>query len=111
MKQGIIAVDFDGTLSFHEPEYNKTGKVGEPIPLMLARVLQWLKEDKNVWIFTARVYSGNPDKERNLKLIKDWCVKYLGKEIPVTSEKHPQMYIFYDDKAIGVEKNTGILIK
>lgn len=112
MNKGIVACDFDGTLAYHEPGYNKTGQIGEPIPLMQARIIQHLNQDDNVWIFTARVSSSHSVEEvaRSKKQIEDWCQKYLGQKLMVTAEKNPKMYLFYDDKAIGVIKNTGILI-
>ena len=111
-KNGMIFCDLDGTLAYHESGYNKTGQIGEPIPLMQARILQHLKEGDNVQIFTARLSSFHSKEEidKSRKAIEDWCQKYLGQKLIVTAEKHPHAFLFYDDKAVGVIKNTGILI-
>lgn len=115
---GVIAVDLDGTLA----EYNGfkgSTVIGKPIPAMLLRVRQWLKDGRKVVIFTARVErkrnpyhstkTGRTHEERRkvIKAIEDWCERYLGQKLPVTNEKSWTMTEFWDDRAIQVETNTG----
>ena len=54
-RKGWIGVDLDGTLAV----YYDWEIIGDPIPLMVERVQQWLKEGKHVKIFTARVSHGD----------------------------------------------------
>jgi Inorganic Pyrophosphatase len=102
--KGRIAVDFDKTLAaLNEGEFNED-KLGPPIPLMLARVKQWLADGEEVCIFTARASS--PEA---CEAIKKWCKKYIGQELDVTNVKSPDMKEFYDDKAFHVEPNLGVV--
>jgi hypothetical protein len=114
MREGWIGVDLDGTLAFYDqprgPEH-----IGEPIPAMLARVRRWLIEGKDVRIFTARVSVGDVVLSMNEdggvmtaeRLIKNWCKKHLGRELPVTCKKDYGMVQLWDDRCIQVIPNTG----
>ena len=100
---GWIGVDLDGTLAHYEG-FGDGKKIGKPIPLMLERVKGWLKQKKEVKIFTARVAYRNEGQKR---IIKEWCVKHIGQELPITCFKDFRMTELWDDRAIQVEKNTG----
>jgi hypothetical protein len=80
---------------------------------MVKRVRDWLDEGREVRIVTARVGPGVslPDKGEQRKLIQDWCVKNLGKKLPVTASKDFEMIVLYDDRAVQVETNTGRIIE
>jgi hypothetical protein len=100
----FIGVDLDGTLAMH-PEWTiprGPEDIGEPITEMVERVKQWLAEGKEVKIFTARACN-----DKNIAPIKVWCKKYLGKELEVTNTKTPDMMEIWDDRAIGIVRNTG----
>jgi len=117
-EDGWMGVDFDGTLAQYD---GKAGadEMGEPIPLMVMRVRKWIAEGKDVRVFIARV---NPDvgdgseEERKvyvsncLRAIEGWCLKHLGKILPVTHQKDFQMIESYDDRAVTVERNTGKIL-
>ena len=107
-QKGYIGVDFDGTLSKYT-KYEGPTVLGEPIPKMVERVKRWLKEGRNVVIFTARVAPDHPLVEQVAaeEAIKEWCKIHIGQELSVTCIKYASMYEFWDDKAVGVEKNTG----
>ena len=98
-----IGVDLDGTLAHHDsskpfdPEH-----VGEPIDKMLEQVRQWIKEGKKVIIFTAR--ASNP---KNIPAVEAWLKKHGLEGLKVTHEKTPDISIFVDDKAVGVERILG----
>lgn len=131
---GWIGVDFDGTLATYTKWEGPT-VVGEPIPLMVARVKQWIAEGKDVRIFTARVYplglvhthevivpfdALHMIREVGLlthniltayasvEAIRKWCQLHLGKVLPITCVKDFSMYQLWDDRAVQVESNTGI---
>jgi len=99
-----IALDLDGTLAEYHG-FKGAEHIGDPIPSMLDRLKGWLNDGKKVSIFTARA-----DKPENIPPIRAWLKKHVGQELPVTNIKRPQFTHFYDDRAVGVEKNTGRLI-
>lgn len=106
--KGFIGVDFDGTLSSYD-KYEGPTKTGDPIMPMVDRVKRWLKAGKNVSIFTARVAPAHTITEiaQAESAIEEWCEKHIGQKLPITAIKSPHMYELWDDKAVGVEKNTG----
>jgi hypothetical protein len=105
-----IGVDMDGTLAIDDG-WRGPHHVGDPVPLMLARVLHWLAHGKDVRILTARVASTNPGRAQSREAIRDWCRRFLGREIPITAEKDDQMIEFWDDRCIQVEPNTGVRVQ
>lgn len=108
ISNSIKAVDFDGTLSKESKPHDPT-KTGPPIKPMVNLVRSWIKEGAKVVIFTSRMCTAvHSDKElrRTRLLIEAWCVKHLGKRLPVTAEKHPA-FEYWDNKAHRVESNTG----
>lgn len=100
-----ICVDLDGTLALYDgwegPEH-----IGEPVPLMLQRVKEWLADGIEVRIFTARA-----SVPEHIPPVKAWCKKHLGVELEVTNQKHYNTVEFWDDRGITVEHNTGRVIK
>jgi hypothetical protein len=109
MKQyGWIGVDLDGTLAKYT-NWKPDGSIGDPIPLMVDRVKKWLSEGKTVKIFTARV-AITSGKEEMVKKIQSWCKQHIGQVLEVTNVKDHGMIQLWDDKAIGVEKNTGKIL-
>lgn len=100
--EGWIGVDLDGTLAHYES--NQYPNIGAPIPLMVNRVLDWLNAGTNVKIMTARATV--PDQ---IPLIEAWCLKHLGRVLPITCCKDFMMICLYDDRAYRVEFNTGKL--
>ena len=103
---GWRGVDLDGTLA-HYDGWAGAGHVGEPIPLMVERVLRWLKKGDQVAIVTARVAS-EVDRALARDAIEAWCLEHLGQVIPITSSKDFQMYELWDDRAIQIIHNTGV---
>lgn len=106
--KGWIGVDLDGTLAEYDG-WKGINHIGEPIPLMLFRVKNWLAQGKTVKIFTARV---GPQREVENILqahtaIKDWCIKHIGQSLDITATKDFSMVELWDDRAIQVEENTG----
>jgi hypothetical protein len=101
---GWIGVDLDCTLAEYHGWKGKDEPIGEPIPLMVERVKRWLDKGKTVKIFTARVDRDDGTQER---MIKEWCKEHIGQELEVTNVKTRGMYELWDDRAIGVQRNTG----
>lgn len=121
---GWIGVDLDGTLAHYE-KWEGAHMVGKPVEPMLDRVRAWLEEGLEVRIFTARIHPIDqcvhpgemlrfiPEDDRGreavaaLRAVQEWCVSYLGRELPVTNVKDYGMVELWDDRCIPVERNTG----
>jgi len=100
---GWYAVDFDGTLAvYHGWKGPGIEVMGEPVPVMLARVKRWLAAGHEVRIFTAR--ASVPEQ---IPPVEAWCEKYLGRKLPVTNVKDFGMIELWDDRAVQVIPNTG----
>lgn len=119
-----IGVDFDGTLA----EYHGWvgwNVLGKPVPAMISRVGQWLRQDKRVRIFTARirVFRDNDTwcrRDRHCLVtdelfsdydmenaIQTYTLEYFGVRLPVTCVKDLHMVELWDDRAVQVMANTG----
>lgn len=107
MSDAWIGVDFDGTLAEH-----KFPKLGLPIPYMFQRVQEWVAQGKNVKIMTAQAARGSEYGTvlERIKLIQDWCEQNGLPRLEVTASKDFNMIELWDDRAIQVERDTGILM-
>lgn len=118
--QGWIAVDWDGTVvEYHG--WTKWNEFGKPIPAMVERIKGWLAEGKDVRIFTARVpLPQDDDKEQTCYktgekftgvtmryAIALECEKIFGVRLRSQSYKDLHTIEIWDDRAVGVEANTG----
>ena len=136
MSDGWIGVDFDGTLA----EYNgwvAPTHCGAPVPAMVERVKEWLRQGWEVRIFTARVWpivqvirdgtfplqyvsekgsAVDPIQERchtaaiAAASIQAWSLEHIGAVLPITCVKDYGMVELYDDRAVQVRPNTGELV-
>jgi len=105
---GWIGVDLDGTLAEYGGWKGKD-HIGAPVAAMAFRVRQWLAEDRDVRIFTARVSGpreGN-EIEESRTLIQDWTERHFGKRLAVTCTKDFGMIELWDDRVVQIECNTG----
>lgn len=99
---GWIGVDLDGTLAKYHGWVSES-HIGEPVPAMLAKVKAWIADGQDVRIFTARVSNGGV----SLAFIEAWCLKHVGRVLPVTNVKDFGMRVLYDDRAVRIIENTG----
>ncbi|MFA5169841.1 MAG: hypothetical protein WC420_03890 [Candidatus Paceibacterota bacterium] len=116
--KGWIGVDLDGTLAEYSG-WQGENHIGKPIPLMVDRVKQWISEGKEVKIFTARAY--NPQevgfhiepmsKRECLKTIEKWCIKHIGKALPIVCTKDYEMIELWDDRCVQVIPNKGVKLQ
>lgn len=107
---GWIGVDLDGTLA-HYDGWKGAEHIGEPVPLMVERVKQWLAEGKDVRIFTARMSVSDAFQRAQIEdMIMAWTKKHIGEYLSVTNVKDYGMIQLYDDRCVQVEANTGKLI-
>lgn len=105
--KGHILVDLDRTLAHYDTPRGPLD-IGKPIAPMVARILKWLSDDKDVRIFTGRI--NVPDEELRKTIvtaIEIWCVEHVGCPLPVTCSKDMDTLEIWDDTAIAVEPNTG----
>lgn len=105
MKNHIL-FDFDGVLvCSHDSEF-----VGRPVDEMIDLVKYYINNSVPVRIFTARSHPANPNWEKDIKEVKDFCKKFFGKQLPVVCSKNPSTVKIYDDRAIQVRRNQGLLV-
>ena len=104
MESEYIGVDLDGTLAYYD-EWKGEEHIGAPIPAMVNRVQQWIREGKAVKIFTARAAS-----KTAIPYIKKWLQDIGLPDLDITNEKDQRMIELYDDRARQVEQNTGRLV-
>jgi hypothetical protein len=97
---GWIGVDLDGTLARYEGWDG--GEIGEPIPVMLARVKKWIAAGREVKIFTARVCV--PEQ---VPPIQEWLARHGIGELEITNIKDFGMVELWDDRCVRVNPNTG----
>ncbi len=105
-RAGWIGVDLDGTLA----EYHgwvAPDNIGAPIGPMVARVKDWISRGVEVRIVTARGSIDDADHRIAYPAIERWCLEHLGKVLLITTAKDIHMLALWDDRAVGVEKNTG----
>ena len=100
-----ILVDFDGTIAKHL-EHGHYGLDPDPLPIpeMVSRIKGWLSRDIEVRIFTARASVPEliPDVEA-------WTVKHFGQKLRVTNQKDFGTIEIWDDRAVRVQFNKGIV--
>ena len=107
MAKGWIGVDLDGCIAEYHG-WRGPEEIGPPVPLMLTRVKKWIKEGKDVRIFTARI--AHPDGAvacKAMLAIHRWTKEHVGKALPVTNIKDLDMIECWDDRCVQVVKNTG----
>lgn len=99
MIKKVIAVDLDGTLAEYHG-YEGPSHIGKVIPKMKERVLQWISNNAEVRIFTSR-------EPLDKTAIVEWLNKNGIPKLKITNIKTFDVDEFWDDRAVGVEFNTG----
>jgi|SRR6185436_5113679 len=104
-------VDLDGTLAVYDGWHGPL-HIGEPVLAMLEIVKDLINKGKIVKIFTARCSEPDLDlRKAGIEAIQDWTEKHLGVRLEVTNIKDYAMISLYDDRAIQVVPNTGVLMQ
>jgi hypothetical protein len=110
---GWIGIDLDGTLAHDEGKDSISG-IGRPIAPMVERVRHLVAAGQEVRIFTARVSPASRPDDWDPAIaeahIRAWCARHLGFELPVTCMKDQHMTRLFDDRAVQVQRNTGVII-
>lgn len=94
---GWIGVDFDGALA-HYDGFKGEDHFGAPVEAMVTRVRRWLRDGRDVRLFTARDPSPG---------LRRWMRDHLGEVLPITRVKDHQMQALWDDRAITTLRNQG----
>ena len=107
---GWIGFDLDGTLAVYNG-WKGAETIGEPIAPMVELVKQFLRNGHTVKIFPARVASCLTEQQRAQARasIAAWTKQHIGTELEAVSEKDFNMIEYYDDRAIQVIFNTGVI--
>ena len=98
------AVDLDKTLAFHKDW--GTDFIGKPIPKMMRLVKSMLAQGKDVVIFTARA-----NNAKEIGKVQDWLEEHGLPRLRVTNIKLPEFERIWDDRAVAVVPNKGIIIR
>lgn len=105
LKQLTYYVNLDGTLAYYNVHGN-INDIGDPIPNIKEKVLQWIKEGVIIKIFTARAYC-----EKNKSFVRKWLMlNGFPPTIEITNIKGIDCDLIFDDKAREVIMNTGDII-
>jgi hypothetical protein len=104
-KRHHVAVDLDGTLAHYDGW--RDGHIGEPVRDVQARVTELLRDGHEVTIFTARLDPEHGDRDFTISCIESWCLVHFGRILPATAIKRAVFTEFWDDRAVGIEKNEG----
>ena len=109
--EGWIGVDLDGTLA----EWNTgddVNQIGAPIHTVADRVRDWVAARIEVRIMAARVSSlaCRACIEKQKEMIREWTKEHIGTALEATAEKDMDMVQLWDDRAITVQKNTGLCL-
>lgn len=99
--KGWIGVDLDGTLA-HYDGWRGPEHIGNPVPVMLARVKEWLAKGVTVKIFTARCCI--PEQ---VPPIREWLERHGLGGLEITNVKDFGMVELWDDRCVRVIMNTG----
>jgi len=99
-----VGCDLDGCLAFDTPGPYSPERIGPPIPAMLERLQQLIRDGQRVKIFTARA-----TVPQNIPYVKEWLQRQGLPDLEVTNVKDFACLYFFDDRAIEVIANTGRL--
>lgn len=96
-----VGFDLDGTLAMYSGWSNT---VGPAIPQTLNLLKAYLAHGFKVKIFTARASA--PEA---IPAVRNWVIANIGEELEITNVKDLGCLRIYDDIAVGVEFNTGVI--
>ena len=108
-------IEFDGVLATYPTTFDKLDStLGDPIPITVTRIKEWLAQSIPVSIFTNRIdptRTPRPDF-RDIAiahtLITQWIVKHIGQELPLTYHVNDSVTEFFCSRAIQTYVNLGV---
>ena len=105
MSKEWIGYDFDKSLAYQKA--HGFLELGRPIAASVMRIKRFIREGRQVKIFSARANNG----KKAIEEIQDWLEDVGLPRLEVTAKKDHWMEKFYDDRAVQLEPNTGRVIK
>jgi len=114
MPKQYIYVDFDDTLC--RGPFKSIIQCGEPVEGMCAKIKKVLEHGKyGIKVFSARFDSTKSKTETNMavKVVQAWLYKQFGlqaSQIQCTANKGMDCVEIWDNRAVGVEDETGRLL-
>ncbi len=103
-----VGFDLDGTLAHYETGNYRGNHIGAPIAETVKRLLTIrLLGAYDVKVMTARVGIGEHPEFR--AVFGAWATEHLGFVPELTCTKDFGMVALYDDRAIAVGLNTGVI--
>jgi hypothetical protein len=108
MTKGWIGIDLDRTVAYHE-KWEGPGIIGEPITGIVEAAKLAMARGYEVRIFTARATPWRPVNELMVvhAAIREWTTRVFGRPLAATAVKDMDMIELWDDRAVGIEPNTG----
>lgn len=103
-EKGWFGIDLDETLAFYSGPAGNT-PIGPAILEIMVIAKRWLREGKDVRLFTARAGFAN-----EVPKIEAWLLEHELQDMQITNVKSHGMVILLDDKAREIVGNTGIII-
>lgn len=101
---GWIGVDLDGTLANYDSRHG-VAMIGKAIEPTLLRIKQWLDMGIEVRIFTAR--AAEPEL---IPAVHRWLIENGLPLLNVTCRRDRDLMQLWDDRAIQIECNTGVVL-
>lgn len=104
-REKYYAWDLDGSIAKIDPTKKfDPAVIGEPIAKAITMLKKQQDAGHKILIFTARASS-----EKNIGYIKDWLAAHDIKNCKITNKKLPSIEKFFDDRAVGLVRNKGIV--
>ena len=103
-----LLVELDRKLAYYESgDYHKYGPayIGDPIISRVQTVRKWLREGKEVKIFTARVAPPHVHLLTSTQAIQKWCEEHIGQKLPIVYYKDRDTEEIWDDRAFNAAAN------
>lgn len=99
---GWVGIDLDGTLAKYPPQNGAI--IGDAIPYMVERLRHWHQAGIEIRIFTVRAVTA-----KGIRQVKAWLKNNSLPDLKVTAVKDSGMIELWDDRAIRVIRNTGVV--
>jgi len=100
--------DLDRTIAYYQGGKQGIKTIGDPIPEMVELIRELIQKGETVKIFTARVSHDPSGAQRTM--VEDWTEQHIGTRLEVTCCKDYTVTRIYDDLAVSVIPNSGIVV-
>lgn len=103
--QSWVGVGLDGVLA-QRGDAGLAGEIGPPIPDMVSRVKDWVKYKH----LRVRVLTPRAATEEGANQVRIWLEENNLSYLEFTSQKDLHMVEFWDDQAVQVISNLGVVV-